>query len=167
MEKDKKTPVVYAPEHMSRLRYWAEKIIAFLLTLLVWFFLLRYIYDQLFAPEFVSTTTDMMIFLAEAIVVVFVVAALWQFYNWARFHGKDRRKEFPEQPLDEVGELYGISGKDMGDLQQIQRVAVVLYEDNRYYYCVEEQPPIEIVALRETGKGKSAQVVGNIRKKAK
>ena len=144
-----KNPIIYAPERQNRVRYWAERIVSVLLTLAVWFFLLQYIYNQLFAAELAAKTTDIMEFLGLAVLIVLAVEGGWQFYNWFLYHGKERRKEFPQQPLEEVGKLYGISGERMEDLQQIQRVAVVLYDDNRYYYSIEGKELIEIVTLRE------------------
>lgn len=151
MDKDK-TPIIYAPENRSRWLHILEKLLAGIFTLVLWFWVLRYIYNQLFDATTVSKSVDMMIFLLIATVVIFLVEAFWQFYNWMLFHGKDRRREFPTQGLDEVGELYGISRDHMETLQEIQRAAVVRYEDNRYYYCIEGQDPIEIVMLRENQK---------------
>ncbi len=150
MTKDREEdPVIYAPEKRSSLLGIIEKILAVIFTVLLWCFLLFYIYSRLFQTESMERTTSMMEFLLLAVGVIFLVEFGWQFYNWFLFHGKDRRREFPAQSLQEVGRLYGITEHHMEELLLVQHMAVVRYEDNKYYYCIEGREPIEIVMLRE------------------
>lgn len=82
-------------------------------------------------------------------VIIFILFASWQYYNWHRFHGKDRRKAFKAQSLAEVGALYGIDLEDMEKLQSSFRQASVFYKEGQYFYQVPGAKPIPIRALDE------------------
>lgn len=91
----------------------------------------------------------MMSFLFVVSALIFLIMGGWQFYNWYRFHGKDRRKAFKKQPLSEVAALYGMSESDMQIIQSDFRQASVRYQDGRYWYVLPNERSVEIKSLRE------------------
>jgi len=144
-----KNVIINVPEKRNRLVYRLEQIIAYVLTILVWWGMLHYLYQNLFHIETIKKTADMMFFLFFVMLLIFLIEAGWQFYNLRRYGGKDRRKEFSPQSLEEVGKLYGISAENMKTLSQVQKVAVIRWKNNKYYYTIEGKEPIEVVTLRE------------------
>lgn len=137
-DKDNKQDIIIdETSHRNKLVVLLEKLIAVVFTILMWCFLIWHIYSKLFSDVYADSSMEMLVLLLIVFVIILVVAGSWQFYNWYLYHGKDRRREFPPQPLDEVGELYGISSPNMERLQAIRQAAVIQFKDHKYYYCVE------------------------------
>lgn len=149
MTNDKNKPLIYVPEKRNKFIHKLELIFSFIFTIVLWGGAIKYIYEMLFTAIYINRTINMVLMLLIAFVIVLVIEFGWQFYNWFKFHGPDRRKTFPRQSLKEVGCLYGISEENMEVLQIIQRAAIIRYADNKYYYCIEGYNPIEIKSLRE------------------
>ena len=141
--------IINVPEKQNPLVHTLEQMIAYVLTLLLWGEVLHYIYKNLFQFETWGKTVEMVAFLVLAMSIVFLLEGIWQFYNLRKYGGTDRRKEFPGQSMEEVGELYGISAGNMEVLSQVQKVAVIRWENKKYYYTIEGNEPIEIATLRE------------------
>ncbi|WP_302348994.1 hypothetical protein [uncultured Megasphaera sp.] len=82
----------------SRRKRWAiflEWLVSIVLTLLLWVALYKEIINQLLGRG-LPRTLGILSFLLIVSLLIFVVMGGWQFYNWYRFHGKDRRKAFKE-----------------------------------------------------------------------
>ena len=126
---------------------WGEKIFAVVATLVMWAFLAFTLYNKLYV-EAGESLWQVMSVLGIGLLVSLLLLGGWQFYNWFLYRGKDRRKEFRRQSLEEVGSLYGISATDMAQLQDIRKAAVVQFRDHRYYYCIDGEKFIEIGMLR-------------------
>ena len=127
---------------------WGEKIFAVVATLVMWAFLGYTLYNKLYV-EAGESLWQVMAILGIGLLVSLLFLGGWQFYNWILYRGKDRRREFRRQSLEEVGNLYGISATDMAYLQDIRKAAVVQFHDNRYYYCIDGEKTIEIGMLRK------------------
>jgi poly-beta-1,6-N-acetyl-D-glucosamine biosynthesis protein PgaD len=147
-DSDKQSPVFEAKHKRSLLVRVLEDIIAIACTIILWFFIVITLYNKLYVNAN-DNQTNFFIIMALVCVAVVVIMVIWQFYNWFLFHDKKRRKEFPQQSLAEVGELYGISKDNMERLQKIRNVAVVEFRNHRYYYCIDGETPIEIGMLRK------------------
>ena len=141
-------PIIVANNGRSSVKIWLEKILSVVLTFALWYILISSIIDKLFITNLDRTILTFAV-LGIALALIILIGGMWQFYNWTLYHGKDRRQEFPRQSLEELGQLYGISGENMYKLQEIQSAAVIRFEDGRYYYCMKNHDPIEISALRE------------------
>lgn len=138
----------------SRRKRWVvflEWLVSIVLTLLLWVVLYKEIINQLLGRG-LPRTLGMLSFLLIVSLLIFVVMGGWQFYNWYRFHGKDRRKTFEQQPLSEVAVLYGMSTSDMQIIQGDFRQASVQYQDGHYWYVLPDGQSVEIKALREKDK---------------
>ena len=125
-----------------------ESILSIACTIILWLFVIITLYNKLYVHKN-ANLQHTLILMAIAIIAAISLMILWQFYNWLRFHRKKRRKAFPQQPLAEVGRLYGISADNMERLQQVRNAAVVEFRNHRYYYCIAGEAPIEIGMLRE------------------
>lgn len=143
-----KPPIIHAENKLPRWRVFLENAFAVLMTLLVWGVLLWGIVTEISGDK-QEKSGQMFLFLFGAAFVIFIVFSAWQYYNWHRFHGKDRRKAFKPQSLEEVGNLYGISPENMKKLQQNFPRASVFYKEGRYYYEIPGEAPIPIAALDE------------------
>jgi poly-beta-1,6-N-acetyl-D-glucosamine biosynthesis protein PgaD len=135
----------------SRRKRWAvslEWLVSIALTLLLWVVLYKEIVSQLLGRK-LQQTLEMLSFLFVVSLIIFIVMGGWQFYNWYRFHGKDRRKAFKQQPLSEVAALYGMSENDMKIIQGNFRQASVQYQYGRYWYVLPDEQSVEIKSLRE------------------
>ena len=141
--------IIDETSHRNKRVVLMERLIAILFTILMWCFLFFDIYSKLFSGAYLESSIEMLMLFLIVFLIVLIVTGGWQFYNWYLYHGKDRRREFPPQSLDEVGTLYGISSPNMERLQSIRQAAVIQFKDHKYYYCVNGEPPIEIVMLRE------------------
>ena len=138
----------------SRRKRWVvflEWLVSIVLTLLLWVVLYKEIINQLLGRG-LPRTLGMLSFLLIVSLLIFVVMGGWQFYNWYRFHGKDRRKTFEQQPLSEVAVLYGMSTSDMQIIQGDFRQASVRYQDGHYWYVLPDGQSVEIKSLREKDK---------------
>lgn len=145
-----KMPLIDASYKLPKWRIFLEAAFSVLMTLGVWAVLLLGIVPTAFGSAAKRQQSGrMFLFLFILAVIIFLLFAAWQYYNWHRFHGKDRRKAFAPQPLEEVGHLYGIELKDMEKLQGRFRSADVIYQDGRYYYQLPGENPIAITALDE------------------
>lgn len=140
-------PVIDEGESRSLPRKSIEFILTCLGTAVMWLALAVYVYQRIFAAGD-DRAFAIFILLAFITFAIIIVQGGWQLYNWWRFHGKDRRREFPMQPLAVVGDLYGIEECDMETLQDIRQAAVIRFADSKYYYVVENHEPIEIMSLR-------------------
>lgn len=129
----------------------AEWGLSVVLTIFLWIILFKGIVNQLLGEK-LQQTLGMMSFLFVVSALIFLIMGGWQFYNWYRFHGKDRRKAFKKQPLSEVAALYGMSENDMQIIQSDFRQASVLYQDGHYWYVPLDGQSVEIKALREKDK---------------
>lgn len=123
-----------------------ESFIAFVLTVAMWFFLIKTLYIKLYVDANDSLEQILLILLVSSLGAAVVLGG-WQFYNWLRFHKKQRRKEFPPQSPAEVARIYGISEEDMTRLQTAKESAAVVFRDGKYYYCIKGEAPIEIGML--------------------
>lgn len=123
-----------------------ESLTAFVLTAVMWFFLAKTLYIKLYVEANDSLEQIFFILFLSSMGAAAVLGG-WQLYNWLRFHGKQRRKAFPAQPLDEVARIYGISKENMTRLQDTKESASVVFRDGRYYYCIKDEDPIEIGML--------------------
>lgn len=125
----------------------AEKLFAIAMTLGLWGVLLYSMVDEL-AIKKSQQSYEMLAFLFGISIFIFAVFGGWQYYNWHRFHGKERRKAFKPQPLSEVAKLYGMTEKEMEQMQKPARQVNMLYENGRYYYQT-GTTKVEIRSLRE------------------
>lgn len=123
---------------------WARRLELFLqvlFTLVLWAFLLHGIGEAFFGA-WQQQTLDMFLFLLGIALVVFLLLSAWQYYNWHLFHGRDRRKSFPVQPLEQVAALYHMEPKDMERLQKAGRKVDVYCKDGQYTFQVPDEKPI-------------------------
>lgn len=127
---------------------WGEKIFAVVMTILVWIFMITRLHYKL-TTEAGDGLFQVFDFLLIGFGLTLFALILWQIYNYSRFHKRERRKEFRDHTLSEFGLLYGISAENMSKLQEIRKAAVVRFENNRYYYCIDGEPAIEIGMLRK------------------
>ena len=143
--------IIKAPQSRSSLINLFENLLAFGGTALLWAGIGIYFDNQLLAPAYIEKTKSVFIFLAGCAMVVFILSALWQYYNWFLYHGQDRRKAFPMQSLKEIGQNYGISEEEMSILQGDYQKVEVVYRDIKYYFQEPAAKTIEIVSLRKKG----------------
>lgn len=125
-----------------------ERMLAVLLTAALWAVLLYGIGSELLGQKG-KQSLEMLSFLLGISLLIFAIFASWQYYNWHRFHGKERRKAFKPQPLSEVAALYGMTEAEMREMQKPARQVEFFYEDGHYYYQIPHQRRIEIRKLRE------------------
>lgn len=135
----------------NKLVVFTEWGLSIVLTIFLWIVLFQGIINQLLG-ERLQQTLRMMSFLFIVSVLIFLIMGGWQFYNWYRFHGKDRRKAFKQQPLREVAVLYGMSESEMERIQGNFRQASVRYQDGHYWYVLPGAQSVEIKSLREKNK---------------
>ena len=123
-----------------------ESLTAFILTAAMWIFLIHTLYIKLYVEANDSLEQIFFILFVSSIGAAVVLGG-WQFYNWQRFHKKQRRKAFPPQSPAEVARIYGISEENMMRLQAAKESAAVVFRDGKYYYCIKGEAPIEIGML--------------------
>jgi poly-beta-1,6-N-acetyl-D-glucosamine biosynthesis protein PgaD len=145
---EQQSPIYEAKNKRHLLIRIIENILSLAFTIVLWLFIIITLYNKLYVNTNASLLHTLTIMTLVVIASILLII-LWQFYNWLRFHRKKRRKDFPQQPLTEVGRLYGISAENMERLQQIRNVAVVEFRNHRYYYCIAGESPIEIGMLRK------------------
>ena len=144
----KQSPVYDAKNKRALPIRLLEKFLSIICTAILWIFIIITLYNKLYVNAN-NSLLHVFSILALFFIAAVLILGLWQFYNWFRFHNQKRRKEFPQQSLDEVGKLYGISARNMERLQQIRNAAVIEFRNHRYYYCIAGEAPIEIGMLRK------------------
>ncbi|WP_370850909.1 PgaD family protein [Megasphaera sp.] len=143
-----KNPVIDVNDRRPRWRVFLEKAFSLLATLCLWGLLFWGLDVELLGEKRPESLLMFLFFFAVA-VLIFLIFSSWQFYNWHRFHGKDRRRSFPMPTLAEVGKCYGIAPQDMERLQAPCRLVEVYYQAPSYYYRLDHGQPIEIKSLRQ------------------
>ena len=141
-------PIYAVNDDRNFLIRWGEKIFTLIATLVLWCFLAMTLYNKLYV-ESGESLWQVLEILAIGFIFSAFLLGFWQFYNWFRYHGKARRKEFRRQSFEEVGKLYGISSSDMAYLQDVRKAAVVQFKDHRYYYCIDGEKSIAIGMLND------------------
>lgn len=141
MEPQKKAPLIDVSDKRNPWLRRLELFLQGLFTLALWTFLLHGLYEAFFGARR-QQTLDMFLFLLSIALVVFLLLSGWQYYNWHLFHGKDRRKSFPVQPLEQVAKLYHMKPDDLQRLQGAGRKVDVYEKDGQYTFQVPGEEPI-------------------------
>lgn len=148
-ETEKEEILIDVSERRSKLVKIIEAVLSIIFTLLMWEFVAWMLLTNLIYGTVPDGSRAVLLVLPIAALAAVLLLGIWQLYNWARFHGKDRRREFPPQSLGEVGSLYGIIEEDMKRLQESCQSVKVHFGGGHYYYVEENDFPIEIRSLRE------------------
>lgn len=85
------TPIINNERHRNKFVVAIEKLIMFVCTLLLWYFLLRHIFNKLLVENYVKTI-EILFFLALVALGIFLLLLLWQEYNIHMYRKSDRRK---------------------------------------------------------------------------
>lgn len=141
MEQVQKNPLIDVSDKRNPWIRRLELLLQGLFTLALWALLLHGIGEALLGEKR-QQALSMFLFLLGIAVVVFLLLGSWQYYNWHLFHGKDRRKSFPTQPLAEVAKLYHMDPDDLERLQEADNRVDVYEKDGQYYFQVPDENPI-------------------------
>lgn len=141
-------------------RHWGIRLLELAMVvafdLLLWAFLLVSFYVYFVIGAYREQALFIVEVLFAAAALILLSMTLWQYYNWLLFHGKDRRKVFQRQTLEEVAALYGMKEADLEVLQSDFRRAEVFARDESFYYQPEGREPMRIGSLSD-GQKRAAQ----------
>ena len=160
---DKKKDIdrtIIAPEQMSMKRRGVENtskvilnviliIFSIVATIALWGFSGFYLYEQLFTPEYLEKTAEMLLFLTLFALCVFIVMLLWQQYNY-RVFGKRARRAFPSAIPDEY--LAGMNSTEVESIEILKSAKIVWLKREG-----EEGSPAEVKICR-TNSGSVAKL---------
>lgn len=140
-------PIIVAPGARGNLIRLLERTGAILLTCAVWFFFVRYIYEELTADA--GATGHMMAYLCVILLLAAGTLLYWQVFNYLMYAKKERRKAYPSPSNEFAAALYGIEASALERLQSA-REAALRAEGRRYYFILERGQKIRVASLEES-----------------
>lgn len=140
-------PIIVAPAARGNLVCLLERLGMFVLTGVVWFFFIRYIYEELTADA--GATGQMLTYLSVALALAAGALLYWQVFNYLMYAKKGRRKAFPSPSKEKVAAIYGIEVPALDQLQSA-REAALRAEDRRYYLVLEQEQKFRVAHLEKT-----------------
>ena len=100
-----------------------------LVSLFLWFFEGRLIYDYVWVDHISEIKTLLHLFLLIGLSALILI--LWASYNWLRFHGNDRRNKAPNSSVELLAAQFMVNTKSLSELQNTQCV-ILHYDDYGY-----------------------------------
>lgn len=103
---------------------WALWIYLFLplLSLILWVVGLPYIYQTVFTVEVINRLINLMVKMGWATLVIFIALRGWGLYNYYVFGKRNRRKQYPEVSLEQMGRHFGLNVEEVKSLQQRREI---------------------------------------------
>lgn len=146
-----KEPVIERPELQSPIQramftgltatFWFIWIYIWLpfINLVAWAFGIKLWYDEMVVREGLHSLV--ILGSAYAIVILIMGSALvsWGMYNWARFHGKERRRYAPNVSVADAAKHFKVDAEQLPVWQDAQRM-VVHTDENGQITMVDAAP---------------------------
>lgn len=113
-----------------------EKIVQFIFTAVLWYFVLKYMFMVLVVGNYDSTIAEFE-FLGIISLVIFIIMLLWQSYNIYMFGSKERRKSRGEATPEDVAARFNITLDKVQKLCSARYVNLKQMDNVSFYYSAD------------------------------